>query len=349
MVAPEDLRTFRRHAEWALVVATARELGVVDELASRPRSAEALARELSLSPRGVRILVGALEETGFVRREPDGRARLTGSARAHLLDRDTPDFQGDALDLWLHNIRLWANHLPDAVRTGEPVEEEDAREISEAEWIENFMAAMANKSPRLVESVVDAALERAPGAETMLDLGGGPGTFARGFVERGLEATLFDRPEVLDHVESAYRLDAVDGLELERGDFFETIPEGPFDVVLLANITHIFDPADDARLLARAAGSLAPGGVLAIMDFVRGESDFAPLFAVTMLMNTEDGDTYALSEYRRWLEDAGLEGVRCTDVGEDRQLVTARRPRGEDRHSGSGRPEASDPPAGGER
>lgn len=325
MVAPRDLRSYRRHAEWALVVATACEMGVLDGLTERALSADRLAGELSLSPRGTRILLGALEETGLVA-EADGRFRLTGAARGFLVDSDTPDYQRDALEFWLHNIRLWARYLPAAVRSGEPVEEENAEEISEAEWIEQFMAAMANKSPRLVDAVVDAVLERVPDARTVLDLGGGPGTFTRAFAERGLSTTLLDRPEVLDHVEAAYGLDAVQGLDTVRGDFFEAIPEGPFDVVLLANITHIFDADDDARLVGRAARRIAPGGILAIMDFVRGPSDFAPLFAVTMLMNTEEGDTYALADYRRWLEAAGLEAIRCRDVGEDRQLVTGRRP-----------------------
>lgn len=324
MVDASDLKPFRRHAEWVLVAATAGELGVYDRLAEGPATRKELVEELDLSDRGVGILLGVLEEMGLAREEPEDVYRITGSARGHLIDPETLDYQADALGFWLHNIRLWAGHLPRALRSGEPVEEEPGEEEpTEEERVARFMAAMANKNPDLVEAVVEATLERAPGGGRILDLGGGPGTFTRAFLERGYEGVLFDTPEVIEHVAGEYGLEELDGLELVEGDFLESLPEGEFDIVLLANITHIYDADTNAELLARVAGKVAPGGVLAIMDFVRGVSDFAALFAVTMLMNTERGNTYGFRRYERWLEDAGLGEVRCRTVQEDRQVVTA--------------------------
>lgn len=324
MPEPADLKPYRRHAEWAVVAATAQELGVYDALADGPATPAELSEELGLHPRGTGVLLGVLEEMGFVRREPEGTVRLTGSARGHLVDRDTPDYQGDALRLWLHNIREWTAALPDSLRSGEPVEEAPgAEEISDEEAMERFQAAMANKNPELVEAVVDAALERAPASGRALDLGGGPGTFSRALVERGWRVVLFDRPEVVEHAAGAYGLAKVPEIELEGGDFLERLPDGPFDLVLLANITHIFDGETNRDLLRRCADVLAPGGVLAIMDFVRGAEPFAALFAVTMLLNTERGNTYSLQRYEEWLEGAGLSAVRCRTVPEERQVVTA--------------------------
>ena len=309
-----------------MVAATALHLGIVDALAEETAPAAELAARLELSERGVGIVLGALEAMGLVRTE-DGAARLTGVGRARLVARDTPDFEGDALGFWLANLRRWTADLPEAVRTGGPAP--DAEERAPGGDVPAFMAAMANKRPALVEAAVRACLERAPDAETVLDMGGGPGTFSRAFVRRGLRAVLFDRPEVIEHVAGAYGLEDEPAIELRPGDFTGAFPEGRFDIVLLANITHIYDPETNARILTDAAGAVAPGGILAILDFVRGEAPFAALFAVTMLLNSRHGGrTYDRATYERWLEDAGLEDVRLRALDEERHLVTAVRPGG---------------------
>jgi SAM-dependent methyltransferase len=327
MPTPHDLKAFRRHAEWAVVTVTALEEGLVDALAAEPAGTQALARRLELDPRATGIVLEVLEEMGLVRAEPDGAWRLTGDARGLLVDSDTPDYQRDAVLFWLQNLRDWTANLPEALREGRPpVAEPRGEEQSEEEAMARFQAAMASKSPDLVASVVDACLERAPSTGTVLDLGGGPGAFTRAFLRRGWKGVLMDRPEVIEHVSGRYGLGRLEGLELVGGDFQETLPDGEFEVVLLANITHIYPPAENAELLRRVAGVVAPGGVLAILDFVRGVVPFASLFGVTMLMNTERGGTYGLREYEAWLEEAGLEEVRCRTVEEERQVVTAVRP-----------------------
>ena len=117
MPDPEAFRDFRRHAEWAIVGATAHELGVFGELARGAATAERLADALSLDPRGTRILVHALLEMGLVV-ETGEALQLTGAARARFVDRDTPDFQGDWTLLWLNSIRRYASGLARAVATG---------------------------------------------------------------------------------------------------------------------------------------------------------------------------------------------------------------------------------------
>lgn len=324
MPEPADVRHFRRGAEWALAAATALELGVIEVLSEGPAEEGALAERLALSRRGTRTLLGALEALGAVRTEPDGW-RLTGAARGRWVDPDTPDHEAGYLRHWLRGIRRWAAELPDAIRAGEPPggAGPGAGAKPDSEELARFMAAMADKDPVLVEAVVSRSAERAPGARQALDVGGGPGTFARALAERGFRVTLLDRPEVVELVGSSYGLDDHPSISLVGGDFLRELPEGPFDLVLLANITHIYDPPTNADLVRRCAARLAPGGALAILDFVRGLSEFAALFAITMLLHTEAGDTYGPGEYRAWLEAAGLEAVRFLPVSAEAHLITA--------------------------
>jgi len=282
----EALRDYRRHAEWAFVPAIALELGVVDALADGPESAGGLAASLGLSSRGVDALLGALAELGAVRQEGD-LYRLTGGGRAYLLDPTSPDFQRPSLLHWLAGIRRWS------------------------------------KPGEVVERVVREVVRRAGSPRSLLDLGGGPGSFARAFAALGIRTTLYDRPDVIAHVRSAFALDEVTDLELAEGDFLERIPPGPFDVVLAANISHIYSAEANRLLFRRAADSVAPGGCIAILDFVRGRSEFAALFAITMLLATEAGGTYTLEEYGSWLGETGFTGIRCTAISNETHLVTA--------------------------
>ncbi len=243
------------------------------------------------------------------------------------MDSASADFQRPSLLHWLRVHRRWCGELPVAVRTGVAPGEAGAGSGGPSpESIPAFMDAMANKPLGTVEAVVGAILQRADRPATVLDIGGGPGSFARAFAERGLRVTLFDLGEVVAHVRSAFDLDGVAGLDLVPGDFLRELPSGPFDVVLAANVSHIYAPEQNRSLFRRAAGSLAPGGTLAIVDFVRGRSEFAALFAVTMLLATEAGGTYRLADYEAWLAEAGLVRVRCSPIGPDTQLITARRP-----------------------
>jgi 2-polyprenyl-3-methyl-5-hydroxy-6-metoxy-1,4-benzoquinol methylase len=318
-----DLGEFRRGAEWALALATALELGLVEALAEGIASTGELAARLSLDPRGVEALLGALAGLGAVRDEPGGWL-LTGAARARLVDADAPDYEGESLRHWLRNVRRWAADLPEVVRHGRaPGADGPERAAPTRDDLASFMAAMANRSPAIVEAVAGRIRSLAPGARTLLDVGGGPGAYARALAGRGLRVTLYDRPEVIEHVAEVYGLASEPGIELVAGDFLESLPPGPFDVALLANVTHIYGPAANAELIRRCAGALAPGGRLAVLDFVRGISDFAPLFALTMLLSTQRGGTWSLREYAGWMQDAGLAGVRCASVGPDAQLVTA--------------------------
>ena len=51
----------------------------------------------------------------------------------------------------------------------------------------------------------------------------------------------------------------------------------------------------------------------------------AARFAVVMLLNTEDGNTYTADEYEAWLREAGFTDVQVEDADAERQLITATR------------------------
>lgn len=317
-----SLGRLRDLADLTATVAGAYEAGIFGALHGEAMTPRALAEKLDLRERGVAIVLPILEEVGLVE-YGDEAYRLTARGRRTLGDPDSDAFVGGGLPHWLSKLRAFTR-LPEVLAEGGPVEEDRPSEEEERDRVARFMAAMAAAPRERVERIARICMERNPEAATVLDLGGGPGHMARAFVRQGCRVTLFDRPETVEFVAEEYELDGVPDLRLVGGDFMEDpLPEGPFDIVLLSNIIHIYSPRENRGLLEKVAGVTARGGCVAVADFLRGRSPRAARFALTMLVKTEAGNTYSEEELAGWLTEAGFTDPVTADVDEDRQIMTA--------------------------
>jgi hypothetical protein len=92
------------------------------------------------------------------------------------------------------------------------------------------------------------------------------------------------------------------------------------------NIYHHFSIEKNLELSRRLYQSLAPDGALVIVDFIpdegREHNRWAQMFALTMLLWTQDGDSYTFSEYQRMLEPAGFRDLALKE-GEGQRPVQA--------------------------
>lgn len=297
-------------ADWRLVVIVdvASETGLLDAL---PGRAADLAERLGLDPVGARIVLDALGAWDVVVADAEGTYALG------------PGAPGEAERAVLHHharaMRQWAAGLEDRVR-GVPLPEAGRPMPRPDRWL----AALAVGARRSAPAVVDLVVAAAPDAGTLADLGGGHGEYAMEFAARGLKVVLQDRPAMVDVVRAAGRVEAA-GVELRPGDFFETLPDGRFDVVFISGVTHTMPGRRAAELLRRAASITAPGGLLAVQTFLRGRHRTGAVFAVQMLSNGGGGDTHAEEDYRGWLADAGFTAPDVVDLDEGRRsLLLAR-------------------------
>jgi hypothetical protein len=82
--------------------------------------------------------------------------------------------------------------------------------------------------------------------------------------------------------------------------------------------------------LGRVFDALAPGGTVAIAEFLPNDDRTGPpaplIFAVNMLVNTHEGDTFTFPEISQWLQGAGFENPRLFDAPSVSPLVLADRP-----------------------
>ena len=105
-----------------------------------------------------------------------------------------------------------------------------------------------------------------------------------------------------------------DRITLRPADFTAAPLGTGFDLVLLSYVMHLNSAEVNKRLLARAFNALEPGGTVVINDYVLQADKILPrhaaLYALNMLVTTNNGGVYSLEEYDQWLSGAGFVDVR---------------------------------------
>ncbi len=322
----------RVQIERFLLLAGALAAGLIDALArEEPASAAAVAAAAEADPRATYLVLEALVAEGLVERveeekaggRPDlpgsGLYRLTATAKEHLLP------QGARVERYsiLHQarkVRGWLE-LPAVIKSGRPAPRDPAHKDRTV-----MVKAMGERAPEIVSEIVERCLEYAGPIRTMVDIGGAVGHVAREFALHGVQATLFDRVEVLPHAREYLGSDA-ERIRLVGGDFTEALPAGVFDLVYFGNVHHIYSPLVAARITREAFAITAPGGTIAIQEYVWGRSPRAAIFAVNMLQSTEDGGVWTEEQFRTWLVEAGFEEVVVLDLETNQtQLILGRKP-----------------------
>lgn len=313
-----DIEKARDGASKLVVLGSALKAGLFEALAEE-KDIVTLARELHGDERALFIMLEALSVMGYINKR-QGRYVISNRACPMFLERGE-EYVGGFLPHFMDIMKAWLM-LPYIIKGEKP--EREKRDVAA------FMHAMASKTDENVEETVKTCLKRKPDAKNLLDMGGGPGTYSRAFVNKGIKSVvLYDMPDVIEYVSREFRLKEIKNLALKSGDFtkndFEKEFKGEsFDIVFMANICHIYSEEENRILIKRAGKLVKPGGMVAIEDFVRGRSPMAEMFAVNMLANTEGGNTYTEAQYREWLEEGGFSKIEVTDLNEkERQLITA--------------------------
>ena len=293
------------------ILATALDLDIFTLMGSRWWTPKTLASSLKANERGVAILLRNLETAGLLKtRAGTYGVRKLGRT---FLNRKSPHYQGAFLDLLHQQWDNWTN-LTRSVRTGKPVENNGP---DEPEYRRSFTWAMHQRS--LVAAKQVAAQLKLKKAKSLLDVGGGPGTYALEFLARNakLQASVWDRNPALEVAKTiAKPLPHGKRLSYYPGDLFTSTVPGTFDVIWISNVIHIFSPTENKTLLRKLKKALNPGGRILIQDtFLMDKPGFdimeTNLFAVTMLLYTPTGNTYSAKDVRQWLKACGLQNTRC--------------------------------------
>lgn len=286
-------------------------LDVFTPLSTGLLTSEDLASWLACDRRGLDMLLNALVALGLLEKQGDHFGDTAFTAK--FLSRNSHDYLGHIIMHHHHLVSGWSR-LDEAVKTGSPVRERASHEDEESSR-ESFLMGMFNLAnmlaPRIV-SQIDLA-----GRRRLLDVGGGPGTYAIYFAKEnpGLDAVICDLPTTRSFAEKTVaHFGLSDRVGFVAVDFErEGLPKG-FDVAWLSHVLHGIGPETCADVLTNAVAALEPGGLILVQEFVLDNTRDAPvfpaLFSLNMLLGTPQGQSYTESELIDLLRAAGATDVR---------------------------------------
>jgi len=304
----DSASAYRRSA----ALRAALELDVFTALGDGPLDAAALAARCGAAPRGMRILCDALAALGILQKA-EGRYLLTMEASI-FLNRTSPACMADGfLFLSSPHIQNAFRDLTSAVRRGGTSQTASDVLAPEHEFWLDFARAMAPMMAFPAESIAQLLGAERGDRWNVLDIAAGHGIFgiAVGRQNQNATITAVDWPGVLDIARTNAEAAGLAGrYRTLPGSAFDVEFGTGYDVVLLTNFLHHFDPATNEGLLRRVHAALAPQGRVATLEFVPNEDrlspEFAAMFALNMLVHTPAGDAYTFTELERMFRNSGF-------------------------------------------
>ena len=289
-------------------------LDVFSAIGSEALTANAIAGEISADPRSLAMLLNALTAMELLQKEAD--TFLNTEASREFLSKASPRYIGHMI---LHHHQLmesWAR-LDEGVKTGKPVRRGKARD--DDQWRESFLMGMFNMAMQIAPLVVPQ-LDLSKRSH-LLDLGGGPGTYAIHFCKHNpkLEATVCDLPTTRPFAQKTIeRFGLADRIAFKDVDFVEEGIDGTYDAAWLSHILHGESPQNCRQIIHKAVSSLAPGGMIIIHEFILDNTMDGPLFpalfSLNMLLGTEGGQSYSEAQLHEMLTEAGVKDIHRIPV-----------------------------------
>jgi len=327
---PQVLMQMIQGAQVTALITTAVELGVFGVVAKGARTCQQIAEGIKAPPRSTEVLLDGLAVLGLLAKK-GALYENTPLSEEHLVP-GKPMYMGDITGIFGSDI-MWNGYrrLTAAVRNDGTVMPEHAETPRHPFW-ETFArssASMAFPAAGTLAGLLGPWIGSKPKVR-VLDIAAGSGIYGLTLAKSpNVHVTLLDWPNVLVETRKwADRLGVDDSrVEYIEGNLFEADYHGPYDLIVLSHVYHHFDDATCLGLTKKVAATLAPGGRIAINDFVYDAAlanPMAALFRTTMLAWTRKGSTYAETDIRRWLAEAGLKGVEFTpSVGMPSTIIIA--------------------------
>ena len=289
----------------AITLQTAVKLDVFSCIEAGAVTPVAVAEKLGADARATGMLCNALAAIGLL--EKDGmQFHNTGPARRYLV-KTSPEYIGYIITHFYHTVASW-RQLPTAVRTGSQVS--SVHEKSEDER-ESFLMGMHNLASALAPRIAEIIDLGSTGS--LLDLGGGPGTYAVNFCLKNpdLNASVFDLPESRLYAQRTIAGAGLsDRITFIPGNYMTDSIPGSYDAVWLSQILHAEGPADCQKLIGKAVAALNPGGAVYIHEFILNDDlagpAFPAIFSLNMLVATKGGQSYSEGQLKSMLEQAGI-------------------------------------------
>ena len=305
---------------------------VFDVLDGGPKNIREVEKATGASARGLTAIMNVLVSLNFLSKDAQGRYALTPESSAFLVSTKS-SFQGGVVKHCSEQLIPRWLHLNEVVASGKPVSPVNTEQAG-AEFFHNFVLDIFPMSYPAAQALAAETNFGSTGAPVkVLDLAAGSGVWGIAIAQSSprVHVTAVDWPEVIPVTrKTSARFGLADRFSFVEGDLHDADFGSGYALATLGHILHSEGEALSRKLLAKTFNSLASGGTIAIQEFLVNKERTGPpnalFFAVNMLVNTTDGNTWSFEEIGAWLEEAGFTNPRTLASPGPSPLILATKP-----------------------
>jgi hypothetical protein len=322
LTSPQDALARLATGYWASqVVYVAARLGIADQIADGPRTADELATATESHAPSLSRLLQALASVGVVAEDEGGRFSLTPLGEP-LRDGVPGSQRATVLMMVGQFYEAWGDLLG-SVRTGRPAFESRhgrpffeflAGNPEEARVFDDAMTGFNRRNTMAVLEAYDFS-----DVSVLADVGGDKGEGLLSTLRRypGMRGILFELPAVVVRA-GVSGPEVVERCQVIGGNFFEAVPAGA-DAYLLRHVVHNWDDERAVEILANVRAAMSEEARLLVVERVippGNEPAFGKLMDLTML-TVHGGRERTRAEFRRLFAAAGIELTRVVATAAD--------------------------------
>ena len=291
------------------VLHTAVKLDLFTLIGQEEKTAKAIARSAGLDEKALTRLLDALAAMQLLVKKVD-QYRNTPAAN-QFLSADSQNYIGYMIKHHHHLMDSWTR-MSESLQSGKSNRGRTSFSEVERESFLMGMFVLGMHTAPVLAGEIDLENRRA-----LIDIGGGPGTFAIHFCLQNpqLKAVVYDLPTTRPFAEKTIeRFGLADRIGFVDGDYVEKSIAGAYDVAWLSHILHGEGPDTCVEILKKTKAVLEPGGLVCIHDFILNDAMDGPLFpalfSINMLLGTESGQSYSQAQLTAMMEAAGFKNMQ---------------------------------------
>jgi SAM-dependent methyltransferase len=334
-ITPERLLQFTFGFAPPLIIETAIRHRVFNVLDEGAKTLEEVRAETGTSRRGLRAVLNALVGLELLTKDDKGRYALTPESAAFLVSGKA-SFHGAFFLLTSEAMLPAWGKLYEIMRSGRPDKQINQQQDGVPfflRFVEDIFPIHYAAAQRLGETL---GVAKAMAPLSVLDLAAGSGVWGVALAQQSphVWVTAVDWAGVIPITQKVTaRLGVAGRFRFVEGDLLESDFGSGHKIATAGHILHSEGEERSRLLLKKTFEALAPGGTIAIAEILVDADRKGPLpaliFAVNMLVNSDQGDAFSLGEISGWLREAGFSNVRTVEApGLASLLILATKPNG---------------------
>lgn len=291
-------------------------------LAQGPKSANEIQKNLGLHDRSLYDFLDTLVALGFLSRTGlKEEANYGNAADTDLfLDKNKPTYIGGILEMSNNRLYPFWGNLEEALKTGLPQNESKNGQASmfdaiyaDESVLREFLHAMGGVQAGNFD-FLSRNFDFSP-YKTMCDIGGSGGNLCIHVAKNNtdIQCLSFDLPPVAPIAESNFKVFGMeDRVKAVSGDFFtDDLPNA--DLITMCNVLHDWGVEDKKMLIQKAYDALPENGTFVVVENVidndRNKNAFGLMMSLNMLIETDKGFDYSLSDFEGWAKEIGFKKI----------------------------------------